>query len=241
MQNRPIIEAIKNDQIDDLEELMLLVVNKELKIDETDKKGRTALIHAAKKGYDWVVNVLLAHGANINATDEDGKNALRHAVERSHANVVDLLLEHGGVNIDEEDLTFGETALRRAAAQSDNSIAKMLLDHGARSDIFPIPPIDIDVLRQSNPLPSPLPLSKRQPARALCISIESEKLMQDRFNKARELRSFFLAPRQPSNSLSLIPAPETLTQLQILLPQIVRIVEEYLGFTCSSKFTKRPY
>ena len=43
-----------------------------------------------------MVEMLLAHGANINAKDKDGLSPADWAVKNGHKDVAELLLQHGG-------------------------------------------------------------------------------------------------------------------------------------------------
>jgi hypothetical protein len=60
----------------------------------------TPLMAAARKGYDSnhieIVELLLAHGADVNATDIYGSSALRLAHRKGLSKMVDLLAAHGG-------------------------------------------------------------------------------------------------------------------------------------------------
>lgn len=280
MRERPIIQAIKNDALDDLDDLLISAEAKETKIDETDKHDKTALLHAAKQGYTPVVNALLALGANINAVDANGMNALMLAVTNNHRDVVDLLLEVGGIDIDATD-NWSDTAVDHAIKIGNLEILDKLLTYGARTQ-FDKPAITNADEEAPMPCMAPLLIRATAPRRARATPVCSDalvQLMKDKANRAEELRSFFcepsqsshgffsqpkgfksscviidedekaiplprffLLPSQPMNCLVLIPKPETVQQLQqvqILLPEVVKIIEEYLSFNSSSKCTKR--
>jgi hypothetical protein len=81
--------------------------------------GHTALMGAAAQGHKYVVNILLANGADVNAqvgentTDEDvGRTALMYAVESGNLEIVKMLLDNGAdVNIkDKSDKTARDYA-----------------------------------------------------------------------------------------------------------------------------------
>jgi len=57
--------------------------------------GNSALLYAAKKGDDWIVNTLILAGANINHKNSKGKTALNYATEQGHSNVALTLNEAG--------------------------------------------------------------------------------------------------------------------------------------------------
>ena len=52
-----------------------------------DRNGDTALIHAARRGYGGVVDLLLRHGANARATNHNGETAWWVAAEKGHDEV----------------------------------------------------------------------------------------------------------------------------------------------------------
>jgi ankyrin repeat protein len=92
--------------------------------------GETALMAAARTGKVEAVNVLLAHGADVNAKETmRGQTALMWAVAEGHVDVVKALLELGA------DLKARSnnksTALLLAARQGDPALARLLLAHGA--------------------------------------------------------------------------------------------------------------
>jgi ankyrin repeat protein len=118
----------------------------------------TLLGSAAFRGRKDVVEVLLAHGANVNAADNThGWTPLSDAVMKGHKDVVEVLLAHGanvnaadkdgrtplfgavnkelvevllahGVNAKNED---GETPLFLALRQKNKGVVEVLLTHGA--------------------------------------------------------------------------------------------------------------
>jgi uncharacterized protein len=99
--------------------------------------SKTALMHAANKGYKEIVNLLLARGAQVNAQTEDG-TALMQAVTSGHAEIMKILLAAGA---DVKAVhRMGDQALIMAAEQRSYSkpaavpnaeIVELLLAHGA--------------------------------------------------------------------------------------------------------------
>ncbi len=98
---------------------------------------KTALMHAADKGYTDIVNLLLARGAQVNAQTAEG-TALMAAVTSGHTEIVKALLSAGA------DLKathrLGDQALAMAArqrnynspnVQPDPEILRLLLAKGA--------------------------------------------------------------------------------------------------------------
>lgn len=60
-------------------------------IESKDSIGLTALMHAAMKGHEEVVETLLADGANREAENDDGWTALSYASLKGHTRIVDRL------------------------------------------------------------------------------------------------------------------------------------------------------
>ncbi len=56
-----------------------------------DKKGRSALLYAARAGESLMVKKLLEYGAHIHLTDKDGKSAIDYARENGRESVVSIL------------------------------------------------------------------------------------------------------------------------------------------------------
>jgi hypothetical protein len=89
--------------------------------------GEPALIAAAWKGHDAVIQLLLDRGGNINRRDSCGNTALNAAVLRGHLSTVQLLLTRGAnPNI------RGEGApLQNAKEAKRIEIVRLLESHGA--------------------------------------------------------------------------------------------------------------
>lgn len=84
---------------------------------------------ASKHGHLQCVNILLAHGADVNVQDVDGVTPLMMAVQENHPDVCDRLIQNGvDVNIARRN---GKTALHDAAALSSDKIYDMLIAAGA--------------------------------------------------------------------------------------------------------------
>ena len=100
-------------------------------IDATDKDGNTALLIAAKLGYDKVVGFLIESNADINVQDNLGWTSLMRAVIANQPKVVSLLLQHSGCRVESSGHSTRETALLLATSHGLLSIVKMLINHGA--------------------------------------------------------------------------------------------------------------
>jgi ankyrin repeat protein len=99
-------------------------------VDETDERGKTALMFASVNGHLRSVQLLLKAGANVNRMHRvDSSTALLYATERGHAAVVGALLAAGArPNAMARD---GLTPLTIACGMGFTAIVKMLLAAGA--------------------------------------------------------------------------------------------------------------
>ncbi|HXR03674.1 MAG TPA: ankyrin repeat domain-containing protein [Verrucomicrobiae bacterium] len=126
----PLHEAAWNGH-DDIVKLLLS------KGAETDPKlttGITPLFSAAGPGGERsgkaCVEILLAHGADINVTDENGNTLLHTAAYYGNKEVIEVLLAHGeAVNVKNKR---GETPLQIAANSQHPAIVELLHQHGAK-------------------------------------------------------------------------------------------------------------
>jgi palmitoyltransferase len=84
---------------------------------------------AARNGYLYVTQLLIAHGADPNIKDTQGYNTL-HLVTHSSSIMPLLYLLHQPISVDERD-SAGHTALMWAAYQGDALSVELLLKHGA--------------------------------------------------------------------------------------------------------------
>lgn len=90
-----------------------------------DVNRRTALMYAASGPNAHAVEILLAHGAQVNLTDgEEGWTALMFAAAEGHADIVTLLLRNGAdpglMDID------GESAAYFARSNGHSDVAALL-------------------------------------------------------------------------------------------------------------------
>ena len=79
----------------DMAAMRMLIDTSDSSVDRTDHDGRTALIHAARRGHMEVAQLLLERGASPNAADKRGASALHHAAETGALETVALLLRAG--------------------------------------------------------------------------------------------------------------------------------------------------
>ena len=91
------------------------------------------LLIATRANRIAVVQLLLAHGADVNATDSrTGRTALHTAALDGLSGIASLLITYGA-NVNALDRT-GRTPLSRATQQGTTEIAALLIENGARSD-----------------------------------------------------------------------------------------------------------
>lgn len=93
-------------------------------LDEPDADGRTALMLAAERGHDEVVELLLGAGAGIDRVDGAGETALHLAARNGRRETTRLLLR-AGADIDVQD-SEGRTALYRAIDGRHEEVIEML-------------------------------------------------------------------------------------------------------------------
>ncbi|KAF2191875.1 hypothetical protein K469DRAFT_344388 [Zopfia rhizophila CBS 207.26] len=97
---------------------------------EGDIKEKTLLSHAAGRGHEAVVKLLLEKGAALESKSNSGRTPLSWAAQNGHeAVVVKLLLEKGAVL--ESKSNSGRTPLSWAAQNGHEAVAKLLLEKGA--------------------------------------------------------------------------------------------------------------
>ncbi|THH12426.1 hypothetical protein EW146_g7710 [Bondarzewia mesenterica] len=93
----------------------------------------TPMQWAARGGYLYVIQLLVAHNADPNIKDSQGYNTL-HLVTHSSTIMPLLYLLHQPISVDERD-TNGHTALMWAAYQGDALSVDLLLKHGANTNV----------------------------------------------------------------------------------------------------------
>ena len=92
------------------------------KIVDTELMKHALRVASGSRGQLAVVEVLLAHGADVNARDGDGYTALFWAARGGRAAVVELLLAHGA--------DVAARVLEIASRRDDLAVVEMLLAHG---------------------------------------------------------------------------------------------------------------
>ena len=96
--------------------------------------GATPLLWAAAFGQLTMVELFLAHGADVNESDKHGRTALIYAASLGlESLVVQCLIKHGA-NLEAKDVTYRSTALNWAAFKLCKNATKALVAAGADVD-----------------------------------------------------------------------------------------------------------
>ncbi len=80
-----------------------------------------------------VVDLLVAHGADVNARDADGCTPLFHTLFAGCIEVIELLVEHG-TDLNVKNNLDGGTVLHDAASNGDLEVVRLFVSHGADVD-----------------------------------------------------------------------------------------------------------
>lgn len=113
----------------------LLLQDKHIDINLCDSKhyGQSPLIHAASYGQTQIVELLLAHHAQVNYQDTEGNTAL--IVGAGNQYIVKVLLKSPDINVNAQN-NLGETALMIAIDRRFENAVRLLLSH---------PKIDVNI------------------------------------------------------------------------------------------------
>lgn len=92
--------------------------------DTVDRKGRTPLMDAARRGSHLMVQTLVDAGAKIKMTDNAGRSTLSHAAEGGNVDCINLLWKRSDPAVKDEK---GQTPLHHAARHGRTDAAMRLL------------------------------------------------------------------------------------------------------------------
>lgn len=102
-------------------------------LEETDVRGETPLLMAAREAYEDIVRILVDAGANPNATNtKNGETALHQVSSSGHFDLVKFLLRRKA-QVDKSDNNQW-TPLHKASGQAHLEIVKHLVKKGAGID-----------------------------------------------------------------------------------------------------------
>jgi ankyrin repeat protein len=87
-----LIATIDRTSID--KDIVKLLIDNGANVNDTDRDGFTALMHAAKKGDKDIVQLLLENGADTNIESNNGKTALSLALHNKHEDMVEFILQN---------------------------------------------------------------------------------------------------------------------------------------------------
>eukprot|EP00039_Didymoeca_costata_P005256 m.79992 g.79992 ORF g.79992 m.79992 type:complete len:1068 (+) comp12735_c0_seq1:196-3399(+) len=106
----------------------LLLADKKINLNATDKHGNSALMWASEKGYKGVVSQLVtAEGLNLNAVDQEGRSALSKALSRRQVEVFSVLLTAKGVKLNKSDMEKCSSLLLWASSKGHEEFVSRLL------------------------------------------------------------------------------------------------------------------
>jgi serine/threonine-protein phosphatase 6 regulatory ankyrin repeat subunit B len=91
----PLMIASREGLLDIVSHLIPLLFEHKCDINQTDKRGNSALMHASWEGHHKIVKLLIENGSDVNHEDNFGNTSLLLASSDIHTEVVSLLLEHG--------------------------------------------------------------------------------------------------------------------------------------------------
>lgn len=125
----------------DFKEIAEFLIKQGSDVNGIQKKSFIAVV---ERGSKELVELLLAHGINVNVVFDYGRTALMIAACKSNKEMIELLIEHGAdVNIaiseqygvrrnwDFEYISVGTTVLMEVVKNGSLEITKLLLEHGA--------------------------------------------------------------------------------------------------------------
>ncbi|CAO2641215.1 Adhesion G protein-coupled receptor E1, partial [Lemmus lemmus] len=139
----PVGELHRAASVGDVASVERLINGSEHHVNESDRRGRTALHYSCAHNHPAVVmllatqrdnvecvSILLMHGADPHIIDFTGDAALHHAVCRGNTEIASKLLDHKA-NIDAET-EYGLTPYKLALFEKQHGMAEFLIKNGAK-------------------------------------------------------------------------------------------------------------
>ena len=126
-----LFKAVRESRSDLVEDLILEGV----KVDVSDRHGRTPLSTASEEGDTVSVHMLLSAGANANNADNWGRTPLLEAACWGHYDAARVLLEHGARVLVES--RSGYTPLSLAEGRGYDNIVELLQRYSPGGDLAP--------------------------------------------------------------------------------------------------------
>lgn len=83
-----------NNNAKQAEELISLLIQKGINVNKTDRKGRTALHHAAENSLNKIAGILIKNGADVNVKDINGLTPYELARQKGHKRFCKMLLDY---------------------------------------------------------------------------------------------------------------------------------------------------
>ena len=117
---------MKAAQHSEAEDCIKLLVQAGAGVNTIDNEGNTALIHAAKRGYNECIKTLFEAGADLNVSNVRGYTGLMEAAERGFLECTQELVQ-SGADVNKEH----SKALYVAGQIGDNKTIDILLKAGA--------------------------------------------------------------------------------------------------------------
>jgi hypothetical protein len=122
----PLIKATTENKLETVQKLIIFMNKKDM-----HEKAPTALLIASHKGYDDIVQTLLAIGINANTTNMQGTSALMMACQSGSINTIQTLLNNNA-DMCKRD-AYGKNALTIAQEIGNGEVEELLLEHAAVS------------------------------------------------------------------------------------------------------------
>jgi hypothetical protein len=103
-------------------------------VETRDRRGRSALHHAAMAGQTGALQLLLAAGAALQGVCDSNHSALKFAAQNGHVDAAAVLLAAGADVTIRDNCVVGLTALMDAASHGHVAVVSLLIDAGAAVD-----------------------------------------------------------------------------------------------------------